>query len=65
VPSELPSDDELIGSIAGLLFSLALLISFSLGLILHKTGFKYLTASGGAILVGLILGCIVRCVIIG
>lgn len=59
-PSELPGEDETIGSIAGLLLSTALLISFSLGLILHKTGFKYLTPSGGAIIVGLILGCIVR-----
>jgi hypothetical protein len=46
--------------VAGLLFSSALIVCFSLGLILHKTGFKYLPASGGAIMVGLILGCIVR-----
>lgn len=63
-PTEAPTigfeEKESIESIAGLLFSGALLFSFTIGLILHKTGFKYLTSSGGAIIVGLIVGCIVR-----
>jgi hypothetical protein len=60
VPTLNEEGSETIETIAGLLFSAALAAAFALELILHKTGFKYLTSSGGAIIIGLIVGCIVR-----